>query len=210
MANTSGIYADRYESHFASTLRAFMDRHPVTREKTTQKQLAEHLGVRPQTVSLYAVGESLPDCEKLLKIAEYFGCTCDFLMTGKVTEYAPIRETLGFTDETINCLKLVREGYFEDESPDMSAMLDALLSDKDFYLMLKRAAENIHASKYSLTREISADAPEFYKWKASQAMQDYFLHLMDTDFIKLFQRRSTYGEAHGDTTQEGGQEQHTD
>ena len=72
--------------------------------------------------------------------------------------------------------------------------------------MLKRAAENIHASKYSLTREISADAPEFYKWKASQAMQDYFLHLMDTDFIKLFQRRSTYGEAHGDTTQEGGQE----
>ena len=206
MANTSGIYADRYESHFASTLRAFMDRHPVTREKTTQKQLAEHLGVRPQTVSLYAVGESLPDCEKLLKIAEYFGCTCDFLMTGKVTEYAPIRETLGFTDETINCLKLIREGYFEDESPDMPAMLDALLSDKDFYLMLKRAAENIHASKYSLTREISADAPEFYKWKASQAMQDYFLHLMDTDFIKLFQRRSTYGEAHGDTTQEGGQE----
>ena len=206
MPNTSGIYADRYESHFASTLRAFMDRHPVTHEKTTQKQLAEHLGVRPQTVSLYAVGESLPDCEKLLKIAEYFGCTCDFLMTGKVTEYAPIRETLGFTDETINCLKLVREGYFEDESPDMPAMLDALLSDKDFYLMLKRAAENIHASKYSLTREISADAPEFYKWKASQAMQDYFLHLMDTDFIKLFQRRSTYGRAHGDTTQEGGQE----
>ena len=207
MANTSGIYADRYESHFASTLRAFMDRHPVTREKTTQKQLAEHLGVRPQTVSLYAVGESLPDCEKLLKIAEYFGCTCDFLMTGKVTEYAPIRETLGFSDETIACLKLVRDGYFADETPDMLAMLDALLSDKDFYLTLQRAAEHVHASKYSLTREISADAPEFYKWKAAQAMQDYFIHLMDTDFIALFERRSTYSGAHGDSGEQDAQDE---
>ena len=101
---------------------------------------------------------------------------------------------------------MVKEGYFSDETPDMSAMLDALLSDKDFYLTLQRAAEHIHSSKYSLTREISADAPEFYKWKASQAMQDYFLHLMDTDFITLFERRSTYGGTHSDSSTQDGQD----
>ena len=61
---------DKYNALFATSLRAFMDAHPDTGEKTTQKALADYLGVRPQTVSYYCTGESLPNCEQLLRIAE--------------------------------------------------------------------------------------------------------------------------------------------
>lgn len=61
-----------YNSRFAETLRYIMDKHG-----TTQKELADFVGVRPQTLSLYCTGETQPNCDKLLKIAEFFGVTTD-------------------------------------------------------------------------------------------------------------------------------------
>ena len=70
---------DKWNALFATTLRDFMEKHPDTGKKTTQKELAQFLGVRPQTVSYYCTGESLPNCEQLLKMAQFFDVTCDFL-----------------------------------------------------------------------------------------------------------------------------------
>lgn len=50
---------EKYNAPFAVNLRNFMDIHPVTGVKTTRKQLADYLNVRPQTVSCYCMGKSI-------------------------------------------------------------------------------------------------------------------------------------------------------
>lgn len=181
MSKTNETPLDRYNSHFASTLRMFMAHHPDTGASTTQKALATFLDVRPQTVSLYCTGESLPNCEQLLRIAEYFNVTTDFLMTGKRIENAPIRDMLGLSERTVQNLKLIKDGYFED-TPTMLAMLDCLLGDKDFYSSLEKAAQ-------ALESKSDADADEyrqFCEWKASDALQTYFLEFFSRDLLSVY------------------------
>ena len=109
MAKASGTPQEQYDALFATTLREFMDCHPNTGAKTTQKALADHLGVRPQTVAYYCNGQSLPNCEQLLEIAQFFGVTTDFLMTGRRTENKPVRDMLGLSENTVQNMKLVKD-----------------------------------------------------------------------------------------------------
>ena len=60
---------------FPSRLRKLME---VT--KTTQRELALAIGVRPQTVSLYVQGQSFPDVNGLAKIANFFYVSADYLI----------------------------------------------------------------------------------------------------------------------------------
>lgn len=52
----------------------------------TQSQLADLLGVTDKAVSKWEVGEANPDISLLVKLAEIFGVTIDFLLTGKAEE----------------------------------------------------------------------------------------------------------------------------
>ena len=52
----------------------------------TQSQLADELGVTDKAVSKWEVGESNPDISLLVKLAEIFDVTIDYLLTGKVEE----------------------------------------------------------------------------------------------------------------------------
>ena len=52
---------------FPQILQKLMECHPTYRRRITQKELAEHVGVRPQTVSLYLKGETAPSPRLLLK-----------------------------------------------------------------------------------------------------------------------------------------------
>ena len=52
----------------------------------TQSQLADELGVTDKAVSKWEVGEANPDISLLVKIAEVFNVTIDYLLTGKVEE----------------------------------------------------------------------------------------------------------------------------
>lgn len=162
-----GSPIELYESHFAKTLRNLMDE-----KKATQKELAQYVGIRPQTISLYCSGETQPTIDNLCKIAEFFNVTTDYLITGKILEDIPISQALGLSENAVECLKLVNNGYFED-SPQMLPMLDALLCDKDFYTAFERAAywkANADADEESKA--------EFYEWKACKALEDYFLDFL--------------------------------
>lgn len=173
-------YVDKYNARFAVTLRDFMEQHPDTGEKTTQKALADYLGVRPQTVSYYCTGESLPNCEQLLRIADFFGVTCDFLMTGRRTENKPVREMLGLSENTVQALKLVKEGYFED-TPHILAALDCLLGNKDFYRAMEQAL------KWHSTRENVTDAEkEFCEWKAARFMESFLLEFFAQNIVAVY------------------------
>lgn len=71
----------RTQPSFETEKRPFASRLTyIMREKRiTQKQLGEAIGKRPQTVSLYQLGQSEPDAETILKIAEYLDVTIDWL-----------------------------------------------------------------------------------------------------------------------------------
>lgn len=183
MANTSFIYPEKYNARFATTLRDFMAIHPQTGKQTTQKELAECLGVRPQTVSLYCMGESLPNCEQVLKIANFFGVTVDYMITGRLPENKPVREMLGLSENTVQNLRLVNDGYFED-SPYMLPLLDCLLSEKDFYTTLERAAYWQQNGA-----EETEDLREFYTWKATQVLNDFFLNFLSKDLKAIYDER---------------------
>ena len=201
MSKTSKPVWETESQWFPSTLRGFIQSHPQTGKVTTQKVLADYLEVRPQTLSLYCNGQTQPTPAKLLKIAEYFGVTADFLLTGKRTENKPVREMLGLSEDTVQALKLVKEGYWED-SPHMLSILDSLLMEKDFYNALAKCDEAYTKSAQSqvpqcpdcggsLSLYVGDEVSEFHEWKAAN-----FLH----SFLIEFFRRRFYREE----TEEGG------
>lgn len=63
------------QEYFPSTMRSLMKDKNIT-----QKELADAIGMRPQTVSLYVTGQSAPDIHCLKKIAEFFDVSSDYLL----------------------------------------------------------------------------------------------------------------------------------
>lgn len=160
---------DRYNACFASTLRWLMAQHG-----TTQKELAQFVGIRPQSLAQYCSGDTTPNGEKLLKIAEYYHVTTDYLLTGIVVEDIPVREMLGLSEQTVENMRLVKDGYFED-TPAMLSILDRLLGDKDFYIALEKAATYYGMARQHNDSGEQDERAQFYKWKAEQYMQGYLL-----------------------------------
>jgi transcriptional regulator with XRE-family HTH domain len=181
MPKTSKIVPlEKYDALFAMTLRRLMERHPESGVKTTQKELAQYLGTQPQTVSLYCTGESLPNCDQLLKIADYFGVTADFLITGRRVEHKPVRDLLGLSEHTVNSLSLIKEGYFET-CPQMLAAVDFLLGSKEFYLAIEEAL-----IWHEKRKGKNDDYQEFCEWKAAQMMGKFLLAFFRYNFESIY------------------------
>ena len=58
-------------------------REVMKERSTTQRQLADAIKMRPQTVSLYMNGQSLPDVLTLKKMADFFDVSADWLLDRK-------------------------------------------------------------------------------------------------------------------------------
>lgn len=77
MARASkGEQWEKSKSPFATTLRLLMDKQPIT----TQAQLAEITGKTRQTISQYVNGVSEPGYNTLVKIADHFHVSLDYLL----------------------------------------------------------------------------------------------------------------------------------
>ncbi|MDA1477523.1 helix-turn-helix domain-containing protein [Bacillus changyiensis] len=67
----------------------FGDRLKELRKKRTdlsQKKFGEYLGLAESTISMYEQNRREPDYETLIKIADFFGVTVDFLLRGESKE----------------------------------------------------------------------------------------------------------------------------
>ena len=87
MSKLSSI--DNYNKPFPSTLRKLIER-----KKTTIKAVADYIGVSRQAVSQYQDGSTQPNAETVVKIADFFNVTTDYLLTGKSKE---VDESLNVT-----------------------------------------------------------------------------------------------------------------
>lgn len=48
--------------------------------KKTQKELAEHLGTTVRAIAYYESGSREPNIATLIALADYFGCSIDYLV----------------------------------------------------------------------------------------------------------------------------------
>lgn len=55
----------------------------------SQEELAEQIGVSRQAVGKWESAQSQPDLDKILLLSEYFGVSCDYLLTGREPEPQP-------------------------------------------------------------------------------------------------------------------------
>lgn len=129
---------DRYYDIFPAMLRGLLESHPKDGHSTTYKALGEAGGVRQQTISQYASGQTQPTADVALRIAKFFDVSVDCLLTGVSPSNKGYNEELGLSDAAIEFLKRAKEMYPQADSERMRTIpyLDELLSDKDFYEFL--------------------------------------------------------------------------
>lgn len=97
-----------YNNPFPSRLRDLM-------KNTTQKELADYIGVTRQSVSQYMDGSSQPVANKVSLIADYFNVTSDYLL-GRTDAQKPeninVVEKYGLSEEAIRALMSIKDmGY---------------------------------------------------------------------------------------------------
>ncbi|NLW78761.1 MAG: helix-turn-helix transcriptional regulator [Ruminococcaceae bacterium] len=72
-----GLKAVNKALPFPSRLRELRNNHP---QQPSQQFLAEKLGVAKPTVSLYEVGENVPDAKTIVKLAQFYGVSTDYIL----------------------------------------------------------------------------------------------------------------------------------
>ncbi len=163
-----------YDGTFPRVLRELLDRHPVTGKRTTLKELAKAVGVRQQTVSLYKNGETQPTPETLVKIADYFNVSVDYLLTGVSSQNKPIYEELGLSEEAIGMLKRAKETA-------IIATLNELLSDRGFYDFLEdtnfkvQQLKALFEGKYDTVNIKDLDVEGYYIWDLQKYIEEFIL-----------------------------------
>jgi len=170
-----------YNGMFPRMLREMLDRHPMTGARTTLKELAEAVGIRQQTVSLYKNGETQPTPETLVKIAEFFGVSVDYMLTGISSQNKPIHEELGLSEEAIGMLKIAKETEGFDGMPSLLDTLNGLLSDRDFYDFLDDVTFKAQQVKAALNGNIDKsnmgnfDVEGYYIWDLQKYIEEFIL-----------------------------------
>ena len=85
----------------------------------TQKELADFLGVTPKAVSFYELGQRMPSHEMLLKLAQKFRVSTDYLLGNEETATAV--EHKGYYTNP-EAAQMAQEIY---DNPDMKILFDA-------------------------------------------------------------------------------------
>jgi transcriptional regulator with XRE-family HTH domain len=62
-------------------------------ERLTQRKLAQESGIPERTIQMYELNESLPSFEALVKLADFFGITIDYLIGRKEINRKPTSKT---------------------------------------------------------------------------------------------------------------------
>ena len=122
---------------FAKTLRFLLEDNRIS-----QRALASQLGLSVQAVNSWCSGKNYPECDMLLKLAAIFGESTDYLLTGNRPENKSARESIGLDEKSYNMLSQAMHGYF-NEGINIIHVLEKLLSNKKFYIMLSEALHNL-------------------------------------------------------------------
>lgn len=106
----------------------------------TQAQLADELGVRRVVVSKWELGIQDLKTEYTVKLAEFFGVSCDELLRGIAPPNSTVNYELGLTNKSIKALKEFKRLDYTDHLKIINGVLsggekltDLLYSIEDYY-----------------------------------------------------------------------------
>ena len=77
-------------------------------KKITQAELAKEMNVAKTTIAAYEQGKNEPNLSMLLKIADFFNVSVDYLLgnsDGRIISDQELYDRLGLTDDAIYCLE---------------------------------------------------------------------------------------------------------
>ncbi|MBR1658134.1 MAG: helix-turn-helix domain-containing protein [Synergistaceae bacterium] len=94
---------------------ANMLKYLLSTRNIKQTELARSIGVKPNTISNYCNKVSQPDVDIIIKIAEFFDVSIDYLLTDTRKENQILREELGLSDTTLEVLAQTTERKYFDE-----------------------------------------------------------------------------------------------
>lgn len=183
-----------YDGIFPNMLREMLDHHPMTGTKTTLKELAEAIGIRQQTVSLYKNGETQPTPETLVKIAEFFGVSVDYLLTGISSQNKSIHEELGLSEAAISMLKSAQATESFEGMITLLDTLNGLLSDRDFYDFLDDVTFKAHQVKAVLNGQIDKggmgnfDVEGYFIWDLQKYIEEFILKQLVKNGLSIEER----------------------
>ena len=101
-------------------------------------ELKGYIGVTPQALNQYRLGQARPSLENLCKIATFFGVTTDYLL-GLTDDPAPkpsAVDDLGLSPKAVQYLLILRDLQNKPPYDDRSSFLSDLLENLDFDRML--------------------------------------------------------------------------
>ena len=74
----------RRKTQFPQIIEKLMECHPVSGDKISKNDLAKIIGVKAKMIDQYILGNAQPNPFYLMKMAEYFSVSTDYLITGKM------------------------------------------------------------------------------------------------------------------------------
>lgn len=111
-------------------------------KRLNEKQFAEKLGICVSSVSVYLQGKSMPTVASLVKMADYFNCSTDFLLgreeenkSVKFRPCPPFSEQLLFLKKHFKCsayqiyhnTNIAKSSYYEWLSGESQPLLDNII-----------------------------------------------------------------------------------
>ncbi len=171
MARHKKTTGEKYRQAFATRFRELMEGDP----RTSQAEIADAIGKSRQVVSQYFNGESEPTFETLVKIADFFGVSTDYLLGKPVPKSTDpsiqaaaaftglSEENLDFLNQCVRVQKMRRHGSTSDDNSGDSALIP------DHYL--KFANEIIEIARSN--DEMMADYASLDAYNDSKAMLQF-------------------------------------
>ena len=168
----------------------------ITEKKITLEELAKYLGLTRQAISNYTLGKTTPNFDILIKIAQYFNVSTDFLLTGLDSCDKKKHNELKLSGNAIRLLK--------NCEPRIFCLIDKLLSDTKFYSTFTDVFDvmktNNNSVIYLITHLhanngiLASEKETIYEGLLSFAIE-HTNHIMSKYFFDFFAENTSYHEA---------------
>jgi len=175
-------YENGYYSSFATRLRELLGTPDVS-----QAKVAEYVGVTRQAISSYSLGTSVPDIEKFIMIADFFGVSTEYLLgrteikKADATKQA-VYEYMNLSEEAIDAIRRLRHGHLEQSFADdykltskmepLGEIFSAWIEAVDLSKLL---SDLYRAATVSVRYNKSGEHPELYKLEAEDKQAIWYL-----------------------------------
>ena len=137
-------------------LLVFRKRLRELRGKMTQKEVAAELSISRASLGFYEEGSRKPDIEVLLKIADFYNVSCDYLLGLSVKTRADLQEGNGGKPMNDSKIRQIVD-FFGDEPQIRQAMEECaeLIVALNKYLRYKDNPKEYLSSKKSVIEEMA-------------------------------------------------------